>query len=179
MSTETIVVFTCKSKNAIFMVGGTLSWTLNRSEARKIPYVVCARNAHHPDTEGQSQEPHGSAFLIGRVADVIPVSKATDPKAKAGRRHITFSEYAELDMADVWKGWRNPVRYTTLEELGIDIKSLKFKPMPPPKILLHGQSSDPESREEESFKLTIAQAKQGLANTFGVSQDAIEITIRG
>ena len=40
---------------------------------------------------------------------------------------------------------------------------------------------DASSHSEDSSKLrlTIVEAKQGLVNTFGVSPDVIEITIRG
>ena len=33
---------------------------------------------------------------------------------------ITFSEYAEVSQPGAWKGLRNPVRYTSFEDLGID-----------------------------------------------------------
>ncbi|WP_445502544.1 hypothetical protein [Microvirga sp. G4-2] len=172
MSNEVIAVFTFKSREHILSVGGTCSWALNRAHARQLPYAVCTRNAHHAHVEGH--EPHSSAFLIGRVKDIVPSPEVP------GRWLITFSEYAEIDLPNVWKGWRNPVRYTTLEELGIDPATLDFKPMPSPAPeAAPAQDAEDEVVEEEVFKLTIAQAKLGLANAFGVSPDAIDITIRG
>ena len=42
-------------------------------------------------------------------------------------------------------------------------------------------SAQPETHQRNGAEqpLTIAEAKKGLAQTFGVSPDAIEITIRG
>jgi hypothetical protein len=64
------------------------------------------------------------------------------------------------------------VSYKTLKELGIDLRGLKFKPMPTPAPSARwGQTSN--------APITIADAKRALAATFGVSPDDIEITIRG
>ena len=174
MSSECIAVLTFKSLEHIMKAGGTCSWALNQKQARQIPYVVCMRNAHHENVEGD--EPHGTAFVVGRIAEVVPATPEIDPHPKArGRWLIKFSEYAELELPEAWKGWRNPVRYTTLEELRIYPEGLQFKAMP--------VSSPPmapaDSADDEPFRLTIAQAKQGLASTFGVSPEAVEITIRG
>jgi hypothetical protein len=38
---------------------------------------------------------------------------------------------------------------------------------------------DPDDQMPEPMRLTIAEAKEGLAANFGVSADAVEITIRG
>ena len=53
---------------------------------------------------------------------------------------IEISEYALVDYPETWGEWRNPVKYTTLEELGIDPKDLKFKPMPTPTKVLPPQA---------------------------------------
>lgn len=171
MYTEAIAVFTCKSLEHILRLGGTASWTLNRAQARRYPYVVCARNSHHKEAEGD--EPHQSAFLVAKIKDVVP-----SPENPA-RWMIAFSEYAEVTVPDVWRGWRNPVRYTTMEELGIDTAKLTFKPMTTPPSGDVQQAAEEDGDEAEVFTLTIAQAKLGLANAFGVPPEAIEITIRG
>jgi hypothetical protein len=185
---QIIAVFTAKSKERTFEAGGSQSWVLNRRHARTLPYVVCVRNAHHLESGGD--EPHGAAFLVGRVRDIIPSSEADKGDGEKGDRwNIAITEYAEINVPDAWKGWRNPVRYTTSEELGIDPTTLEFKPMPPP-------SASPKNRRdrfswqpgdlvsvnpagETLRKLTIQEAKEGLAATFGVPPEAIEITIRG
>ena len=85
---------------------------------------------------------------------------------------LTFSEYAEIDIPDVWPGNRNPVLYTDLESLNIDVNTLHFEPMPEPKLI-----TQPEIVKSNS-SLTVAEAKAGLALTFGVSPSNIEITVR-
>ena len=65
--------------------------------------------------------------MVGKVKDVVPTP------ARKGRFLIQFSEYALVNVPDVWKGDRNPVRYVErLEDLGIDPLTLKWKPMPAP-----------------------------------------------
>ncbi len=171
--TNAVVTFTAKSKSEIIAVGGSQAWTLHKARARQQDYLVCARNAHHADCEGD--EPHGSAFLVGRISEVVPATHTSD----AGRWLIGISEYAEVDIRDVWRGLRNPVRYTTMKELGIDPSLLSFKPVPsktPSKAKVSPQGNTPT---EGVAPLTIAQAKRGLAAAFGVAEDAVEITIRG
>ncbi|TIT50713.1 MAG: hypothetical protein E5W72_12990 [Mesorhizobium sp.] len=168
MSEEIIAVLTFKSKEHILHVGGTCSWTLNRAHARQLPYVVCVRNAHSRVAEGP--ELHGTAFIVGRIKEVVPSPE------HPGRWLIAFSEYAEVSVANAWKGWRNPVRYTTFEELGISADGLDWHPMPAPSV--PQMEVTEEAPEGEAFTLTIAQAKQGIANALGISPSAVEITIR-
>lgn len=87
------------------------------------------------------------------------------------RWRITFAEHAAVDMPEVWKSWRNPVRYTTLEALGINADELEFRPFE--------QSQAHEPAPPPGPGLSIAEAKAGLAVRFGVKPDAIEIIIRG
>jgi hypothetical protein len=85
---------------------------------------------------------------------------------------IQMADYAVLEQPGVWReGVRNPVAYSTLDELQIDLSGLKFKPMPAAAVTTNESS--------EAKQMTIADAKNGLAATFGVSPDDIEITIRG
>ena len=82
-------------------------------------------------------------------------------------------------MPDVWDGSRNPVRYIDAAEIeakGIIFDDLVFEPLAPP------AHPAPALRTEKVVAvklLTIAQAKAGLAATFGVPETAIEITIKG
>ena len=115
------------------------------------------------------REPHGKALMVGLVDDVVP---STDIE---GRWLVTFSEYALIDKSDSWGGWRNPVRYMSLEELGINAGELKFKPMPP----VAKETAAVPALRTPGNGLTMAQAKEGLAQAFGVPSEAIEITIRG
>lgn len=167
MPEESMIILTAKSADTILAVGGTQSWVLDRAHAKQCQYAVLCQNAH--TDWGDGREPHGKGFMVGRIDDVVP---STDTE---GRWLITFSEYAVIDMPGAWGGWRNPVRYTTLEELGIDAGKLKFKPMPP--VAREPPAKTAATRPGKG--MTIEEAKQGLAQTFGVAPEAIEITIRG
>ena len=129
MSEEVAVVFTAKSVERILREGGTSSWRLDRNHARQCAFVVCTRNAYADWVEGT--EPHHSAFLVGKVRDVVPCAATPEnDESEKNRYLIQFSEFARLNVAEVWKGDRNPVRYVPVEEIGIDLLSLKWEAMP-------------------------------------------------
>ena len=94
--------------------------------------------------------------MVGKISSIEP-SPDRDKK-----KIICISEFAVIDLPNQWHG-RNPVRYTTLEDLGIDPSKLSFQ-----KVIV-----------TKSNSLTIAQAKAGLSEHYGVSPDNIEITIKG
>ena len=173
MSEEAIVVFTAKSVERILREGGTSSWRLDRNHARKCDFAVCTRNANADWVEGS--EIHHSAFLVGKVRDVVQTPDP-DYDDRDDRFLVQFSEYARVEISDVWKGDRNPVKYATLEDLGIDPTVLDWKPMPEPSEIPGPAQPLPSTG---TAPLTMAEAKKGLALTFGVSPEAIEITIRG
>jgi hypothetical protein len=178
MSQEAIVLFTAKSIERILHEGGTSSWRLDRNHARQCTFAVCTRNANADWVEGP--EVHHSAFLIGKVRDVVPCLPTPENKEAAkGRYLIQFSEFARVNIPNTWTGDRNPVKYATLKELGIDPSILKWEVMPesvnaPEPV---GQMSPLKSLAVQP--LTMAEAKKGLALTFNVAPEAVEITIRG
>ena len=168
-SNKAVVLFTEKSIERILREGGTSSWRLDRNHARQCTFAVCTRNAHGKKVEGQ--ETHRSAFLVGKIKDVVPSPK------KEHRYLIQFSEYAFVNIPDAWKGDRNPVKYSTLEEIGSDPTKLKWEPMPEPVDVPETEPRGPKGSPVGA--LTMAEAKKGLSLTFGVAPEAIEITIRG
>ena len=179
MSEEVAVVFTAKSVERILREGGTSSWRLDRNHARQCVFVVCTRNAYADWVEGT--EAHHSAFLVGKVRDVVPCAATPEnDESEKNRYLIQFSEFARVNVADVWKGDRNPVRYVPVEEFGIDFSSLKWEAMPELE-----NTSEPAGQVASLKKasgvqpLTMAEAKKGLALTFNVAPEAVEITIRG
>lgn len=174
---EAVVVFTAKSVERILKEGGTSAWRLSRNRARVCPWVVCTRNAHADWVEGT--ERHHSAFLVGKVLDVVPCDPTPENnEADKGRYLIQFSEFARVDIPDFWEGDRNPVVYRSLVELKIDPMSLKWEPMPTTQRT--EPDVEPPAVRQNGFRpLTLAEAKKGLALTFNVAPDAIEITIRG
>jgi hypothetical protein len=180
MSEQIAVLFTAKSVERILREGGTSAWRLDRSHARRCAYAVCTRNAGARWVEGK--EEHRSAFLVGKIGDVVPCKPTPENhEAPDNRFLITFSEYALVDMPDVWAGGRNPVKYESAEALGIDFSSLKWERMPEPDNLTapSPQAPHPVTVRSMDRPLTMAEAKKGLALTFNVPTEAIEITIRG
>jgi hypothetical protein len=170
MSERAVIVFTFKSVERLLREGGSAAWRLDPGHARKCSYAVCTRNANSKRSEGH--EPHRDAFLVGKIQDVVPAYKRPD------RYLIRFSEYALVTVPNAWKGGRNPVSYGTLEQLGIDPAALTWEPMPEPEEAAEPAEPSPVRRGPVG-PLTIAEAKHGLAQTFGVAPEAIEITIRG
>jgi hypothetical protein len=171
MSAKVAVFLTAKSVDRILSEGGTSSWRLDRNNARQCVYAVCARNAHAEWVEGP--EAHHSAFIVGKVSGVAPSSD------HEGRYLVQFSEYALVDLPEMWKGERNPVRYTSKEEIGIDFDTLDWKPMPEGEAKPLPSRSAAIAPSGEARGLTIAEAKRGLAMTFAVPPESIEINIRG
>jgi hypothetical protein len=168
MAEEVLVVFTAKSVETCLEVGGTQSWVLTPARARRCRYAVLCRNTNKDWCEGE--EPHGTAFMIGRISGVVPSTETP------GRWLVTFNEYARIDIPNVWQGWRNPVRYATLDELSLGLDGVRFEPMP--QASKEAEKAKPVAARAP-VKLTITEAKEGLALAFGVKPDAIEIIIHG
>lgn len=162
---KAVCVLTARGLETILAEGGTQAWVLDNGRAARFKYVVCVQNRSFADDWGKASAPHHAAFIVGKLKDVVEVPNNSSDKS---RWLLTFSEYAEVDVPDAWPGYRNPVWYTDLGEIGIELEKLNFKPMP----------GRPSSGAEE-VPLTIPEAKRRLAKTFGVEPDAIEIIVRG
>lgn len=181
-----VMVMTARGPDRILSEGGSQAWVLNPNNARKHDYLVTVQNQHN-GRWGGATEPHGTAFLIGRIRDVVPA----DDDGGGVRYKIEISDYARINIPCDWKG-RNPVRYISLDQLGIDPSKLDFQPMPPKTkpafIEEEGKSEVVDSlfyekaafqpmAERKSDPLTILEAKERLATTLGVRVDQIRITI--
>jgi hypothetical protein len=170
---DTVVVFTARSPERIVHEGGSQAWVLNPARAKLCKWLVCTQNRHNPDHEfSDATEPHGSAFMVAKISGL---TQRTDDTPD-GRWKIAISEYARANLPDVWDHGRNPIRYTSLEELGIDPDKLEFYPMPTSSPVAPRFSQNPPNM---ASGITIEDAKRGLALTFGVKPEAVEITIRG
>ncbi|WP_063037690.1 hypothetical protein [Nocardia grenadensis] len=172
-SENTVAIFTGKSLRKILDEGGSQAWRLTPARVRRCEWIVITQNAHNAEPYADGTEPHGSAFLVGRISGVVP---ATHPDADPGRWMVEFSEFARCSIPDVWQGDRYPVRYTNLDELGISLDGLEFEEYTPPTAAPF--AAEPPA-EPTPGPLTIAQAKAGLAENYGVDTDSIEIVIRG
>jgi hypothetical protein len=174
-SEDTVVVFTARSPERIVREGGSQAWVLNPARAKQCTWLVCTQNRHNPDHEfSDATEPHGTGFLLGRIS---AIRKSTDP-GDGARWIIAISEFARVNIPDAWDHGRNPVRYTSLRDLGINLEGVVFQPMhegdeplPP--------AGRPAHEVALGGVLTIAEAKRQLAVAFGVKPEAVEITIRG
>ncbi len=124
MSDECIVVFTAEDSNRILQQGGSRAWKLGPDHARKCSYLVCTQNRDPKLSSLGASEPSHAVFMVGKIGDIIPDSIRGD------RWQICISEYALLIVMDVWPGHQNPVWYSTLAKIGIDLKALEFKPVP-------------------------------------------------
>jgi hypothetical protein len=173
LAEDTVAVFTARSPQRIVREGGSQAWVLNPVRAKQCTWLVCTQNRHNANHDFEdASEPHGSAFLVGKISGL----RRSEENPNEARWLITISEYALIDLPNVWGGWRNPVRYTSLADLGIDPGSLSFQPLRAP---VDPPAMATAAPPQAGRGLTIAEAKRGLALTFGVGEDAIEITIRG
>jgi hypothetical protein len=164
-----IVVFTADTRDSILLQGGSGDWVVSAKKADSCKYIVCCRK---PNWNNRKEGiPARAAFLIGRVAGLLERPGSENDRDQM-RYLIQMAEYAVIERPGVWKdNVRNPVAYSTLDELQIDLRGLKFIPMP----ASAGKTNDSPGANH----MTIADAKKGLAATFGVNPEDIEITIRG
>lgn len=156
---DTVLVLTRKGIETMVAEGGCAYWRANAQSLSSCTYIVATRNARAPDREGD--EPHGAAFMVGEVDGV---SLHED----SGRYIIKMKRFACLKhpIPEVWTpGGSNPVHYARMADLPISLKSLKWEPWPAAEFI--------------EQPLTMAQAKRGLALTFGVDPEQIEITVKG
>jgi hypothetical protein len=142
MPRTAVVTFTSKPIEWILHDGGSRDWRLNAERASRCEFLVCTQNRHNADS-GAPTAPHGAAFLIGRISEVVESPERRD------RWLIKISEYVECNLPNIWGKFgplRYPVFYTTLEQLSIDLDKLPpFTPMPffnPPGAASAGGMSD-------------------------------------
>ena len=162
---KAIAVFTNRGRDLLIAEGGSQAWKLKPERVKRLSYVLCVQNPADGDW-GRPTHAQGTAFLLGKIADVVPAAGKRD----AGRFMIRFASYAEINIPDFWQ-WRNPVHYVDLEDYGIDPSKLIFTPM--------------RNRTVEALPvagtqaLDMTQAKKALAAFYKVEPEAIEIVIRG
>lgn len=169
-SPDAIVVFTADRREDLLAKRGSGDWVLNPDKASRCRYLVCCRK---PRWDNRTDLINGrAAFLVGTIKTL---AKAPGP-ANVRNQHryfIEISDYALVESANAWDpSWRNPVAYASLPALGLDPKALNFKPI--------DTAPQPTSADIAApGRLTIAEAKKALAESFGVRPEDIEINIRG
>ncbi|MDB9493382.1 hypothetical protein PN441_13225 [Spirulina major CS-329] len=111
---DTLLTFTIHDEQYIKANQYDDAWVLSAERASNCKYLVCCH----------SQEPQkGTAFCVGLVSQI----QAKNPGDGKTRYAICISAYAPIDLPDVWDGGQNPVRYVSLQDLGIDPASLTFE----------------------------------------------------
>lgn len=168
MGDSCILVFTSRTIERMATEGVSQAWVHDPKRARPYPYLVCAWNPAGPFAE--SRRSHGEAFLVAQISSVEPAPEAPD------RYVLRFSKFARISVPNLWTGKRNPVYYTSLEELGINPDTLPFDA-----VSSAAGSIAPQRNAEPSnlAPLAISAAKPRLAAYYGVPIEAIEIVIRG
>ena len=159
------MVFTSKSLETMIQEGGTGNWAGKEDRLRHTKWVVATRNLKSDWTQGD--EPHGSAFIIGRVSGV----KAS-PAPEEERFVIQFDQYANISVLNAWTNNRNPIAYTSLHELGIAPEELSWTPFPPRPAV----TTTPNSRGEQPATV-IDQARSMIASALSISPEAVKITV--
>jgi hypothetical protein len=169
---DAMFVFTVEHPDLILQQGGTQYWKVRDWRVRECEYVVCVQNRNLGDRDWcQPTEPHGSAFLIGHISDVVP-------SEEEGRFLVKMRDFSRIVVPDVWQGWRFPVRYMPLSNVGIDPTNLQFQPMPvtiqpaAPAVAVREEAGR-MSVGESSLADAVAHVRRELAR-LGIS----EITIR-
>jgi hypothetical protein len=170
MTRDTVMVLTSKSFETMIREGGSGNWKANEESVRRCKWLVAVRNRHSDWSEGK--EDHGTAFLIGRIVGV-------KPSPKPGRLVIVFDQYAVLDRPATWPaGFRNPVAYTSLKDLGLKSDELKWKVFP-------GNPSQPAGKPkadgEAGFQrpsVVLEKAKLMIAESLSIAPSAVRISIQ-
>lgn len=160
---DTVVIFTSKDTEKFFEEGGSGDWVANKARLAKCSYLVAVANAHSSWSR-HTEDRHAHAFLVGKVSGAFQ-SKNSPGSA---RLVIEFNEFALIDVPNAWGGQRNPVRYTSISEFGIDPGTLEWRKFPTDRI----------KEVDTTSPLTVEEAKKGLAKQLGISSECIEITIR-
>ena len=197
---EVFAVYTSHGLQDFKVFGGTARWRDDWKRLRQCRYVVCVKKTGmmqggfgNPDVSPRS------AFLIGRITDVIEVAVGDplfymgDAYETPGRYLIKFDSYADISIPDFWTKSPCPTAYPLESALETmlsvsDLEMLDFKPLRKASDedvasyadrLQTGRSRGRNIAVSNTQRgMTVPEARQGLARQFGVAEENIEITIR-
>jgi hypothetical protein len=165
LADEVMLILTVEGPETVLKNGGSLYWRVAKWRAERCRYAILVQNAH------KAQEMRGSwDFATGTEADDVAffVGRGLHPVQEDHDRWlIRFDEFARVRVPSFWTGDRYPIRYLSMDavrSMGLDPEGLRFQPMPEPAAPV--------------AKLTIAEAKRGLAAQFQVPESSVEIVIR-
>lgn len=172
MADKVVAVFSGKDyAEDMRQEGGSGHWLASPVRVEESNFLLVVRNRR--ETWAKKDHSHGTAFLVGR-------GLGSKRSPYTGRIVITFKEYAIIEVPGAWGkctgGQRYPVAYLDRSDVekNLEIKFDELEWLP----YEEAEMEAAEEEIEEDPPLTIAQAKRGLAKTFGVDEKSIEITIR-
>ena len=202
---EVILIYTYQSKDIIECFNGTQSWSLDPKRVKKCKYVILVKNRNHllsgPDYHNRSDQEdeieikHGTGFLVGKISNIVRPIAILDTGMQDRNKNflktrwlIEFSEYAEINIANLWDGQKNPVWYKRQDLIDLNFDELKFKTYPERNYSQcmnynHSLATYDELDDAKYFYetrgLSINEAKQALSIKYEIAVDKIDIILRG
>lgn len=183
-----VQIFTSRSiETMVNDLGGTAFWRIDAKRVSRENYVLLFANSDPKDMDevGAHEAPgnHGELFAIGEIRDAV---RAEEGSATEGRCLIRLKRIADVRgmFSDEWPGYRNPTVYSSDLPGDFDPDVLDWQtidpdlPLPKAMIAVTRTPAQQSTGPNAHSPLTIAEAKQRLAETLGVEPDQIEITIR-
>ena len=124
MDDSAVVLLTWELFSEVIHNKKTGHWHLKPEKVLDSKYVVLCQNRPKWKEKDECRYPHGAAFMIGKIKDV---HRSRDQRYR-DRYEIMFDEWAQIcNHEKKWPGHRNPVWYTQLNEIGINLSELRFK----------------------------------------------------
>ena len=124
-----IVVFTSHTIEQMLAEGGSQAWKLG-ARASECQYLVCTWNSVGEYARANTGLRHREAFLVAPIAGIERALPPRNPK----RSIIRFTEFARISIPEIWNRQQNPIHYSSLNEVLIDVGRLEFRPARPANI---------------------------------------------
>lgn len=165
---DSIVIFTRDERESVIAANGSGSWRINVEKwVGVIDWLILTNKV------GNSRQ----VTLVGRVVGFEPDTGGKNP----GRYAVKIDAYALMDDPNLTfsSDSTNPVQFRKAADvLKFDPRTLEMTSVPEQTLRQSYEDTPGATKQPPAKPLTIAQAKEGLAVSFGVSPDQIEITIR-
>ena len=143
---------------------------------------------------------HKSAFLIGRVSNVVP---SLNIPRDENRFMVEFSEFALITLDNFWQGERNPIVYldtwSLLTDGYLDFSTLNWQKVPERNLeyvqsyfanenafyeqresnVSHSKKRKAEVKNSSVEGMSIVDAKKELSKFYSLPLENIEIILKG
>lgn len=196
---ESIHVFTHRSVEFLTKLGGSTSWILDPIRAQNCEYIICSRNNNNGLAESDGID-HKSAFLIGRVSNVVP---SLNIPRDENRFMVEFSEFSLITLDNFWQGERNPIVYldtwNLLTDGYLDFSTLNWQKVPERNLeyiqsyfaienafyeqresnVSHSKKRKAEVKNSSVEGMSIVDAKKELSKFYSLPLENIEIILKG